>query len=86
MVTKISTKGQVVVPSAIRRKLCLQAGDEFDVQADGDNIVLTPRKKSPKRKARIIIDSVSGLPAVTLGSGAPVLTSKEVEEMLADFP
>jgi len=86
MVTKVSTKGQVVLPSAIRRRMGVQAGDQFDVKAEGDSIVLTPRKKLPKRKARIVIDPVSGLPAVTLGPGAPVLTSKEVEEMLADFP
>ncbi len=86
MVTKISTKGQVVVPCAIRRRLGLQPGDSLDVKAEGDRIVLTPQKKRTRRKAKIIIDPVSGLPAVTLGPGAPVLTSKEVEEMLADFP
>jgi AbrB family looped-hinge helix DNA binding protein len=86
MVTKVSTKGQVVLPSAIRRKLGIQAGDEFDVEACRDGVLLKPRKKQVKRKAKIIIDPVSGLPAVTLGPGAPVLTSKEVEEMLADFP
>ena len=86
MVTKISTKGQVVLPSSIRRKLGLQAGDQFDVKTEGSQIVLTPQKKRPHRKAKIVIDPVSGLPAVTLGPGAPVLTSKEVKEMLVDFP
>jgi len=42
MVTKISTKGQVVLPSAIRRRLGLQPGDPPDVNAEGDRIVLTP--------------------------------------------
>ena len=64
----------------------VQAGDQFDVTAEGDSIVLTPRKKRPKRKARIIKDPVTGFPVLTLGPGAPILTSKEVEEMLADFP
>ncbi len=86
MVTKISTKGQVVLPSHIRRRFGLEAGDPLEVKAEGDSIVLTPQKKRPRRKAKIIIDPVSGLPAVTLGPGAPVLTSKEVEEMLSDFP
>ena len=74
------------MPCAIRRRLGLQPGDSLDVKAEGDRIVLTPQKKRTRRKAKIIIDPVSGLPAVTLGPGAPVLTSKEVEEMLADFP
>jgi len=86
MVTRISTKGQVVLPSAIRQRLRLQAGDQFDVKAEGDSIVLTPRKKRARRKAKIIIDPVSGFPVVTLGPGAPVLTHKQVKEMLADFP
>jgi AbrB family looped-hinge helix DNA binding protein len=86
MVTKISTKGQVVLPSAIRRSLGILAGDQFDVKEQGDSILLTPRRKKSRRKAKIVIDPVSGFPALTLGPGAPVLTHKQVKEMLADFP
>ncbi|MGA9564650.1 MAG: AbrB/MazE/SpoVT family DNA-binding domain-containing protein [Candidatus Korobacteraceae bacterium] len=85
MVTKISTKGQVVLPGAIRRRLGLQAGDPLDVKMEGERIVLTPQKKRSKRKARIVKDPVTGFPVLTLGPGAPILTSKEVEEMLAEF-
>jgi len=63
MVSRISTKGQVVIPSAIRR-LGLRPGDALHVKAEGERIVLTPQKKRA-RKARIVIDPVSGLPAVT---------------------
>ena len=45
-----------------------------------------PRKGKNHAKARIVIDPLTGFPALTLGPGAPVLTSKEVEEMLSDFP
>ena len=86
MVAKISTKGQVVLPSSIRRRLGLQSGDSLDVKAEGERIVLTPRKKRTRRKARIIKDPVTGFPVLTLGPGAPVLTSKEVDEILVDFP
>ena len=86
MVTRVSTKGQVVLPNQVRRRLGLQPGDELEVKEDGESVILTPRKKRSQRKAKIIIDPVSLLPAVTLGPGAPVLTSKEVEEMLSDFP
>ena len=64
----------------------VQAGDQFDVKAEGDSIVLTPRRKQKKRKGRIIKDPITGFPVLTLGPGAPILTSKEVQEMLADFP
>jgi AbrB family looped-hinge helix DNA binding protein len=86
MVTKVSTKGQVVLPSSIRRRLGLQPGDALDVKSEGDRIVLTPQKKRTRRKARIVIDPVTGFPALTLGPGAPVLTHKEVKAMLSDFP
>ena len=85
MQTRISTKGQVVLPSRIRRRLGLRPGDPLDAKVEGERIVLTPKKKRFK-KAKIVIDPVSGMLAVTLGPGAPVLTSKEVEEILSDFP
>jgi AbrB family looped-hinge helix DNA binding protein len=54
MVTKVSTKGQVVLPSAIRRRLGLQPGDALDVKAEGERIILTPQKKrSPWDQARL---------------------------------
>lgn len=85
METRISTKGQVVLPSRIRRKLGLRAGDPLDATIERGAVVLTPRKKR-KRKTKLIIDRKTGLPKITLGPEAPVLTSREVEEILADFP
>jgi len=37
---KISTKHQIAVPSEVRRKLGLKAGDRLDVEVDGDVIHL----------------------------------------------
>jgi AbrB family looped-hinge helix DNA binding protein len=85
MKTKVSTKGQVVLPSPIRRKLGLRTGDQLDAKVEGDRIVLTP-SKARLRKVRIIEDPVTGLPVLTAGPDAPRLTSKQVEDILADFP
>jgi AbrB family looped-hinge helix DNA binding protein len=85
METKISTKGQVVLPSRLRAKLGLRAGDALEVKLEGDAIVLRPRRRR-RRKARIIKDPITGLSVLTAGPGAPKLTSKQVAEMLADFP
>jgi AbrB family looped-hinge helix DNA binding protein len=85
MKTKVSTKGQVVLPSPIRRKLGLRTGDPLDAKVEGDRIVLTP-SKARLRKVRIIEDPVTGLPVLTAGPDAPRLTSKQVEDILADFP
>lgn len=85
MLTTVSTKGQVVVPSRIRRKLGLQPGDSLEARVEGQHIVLTPRKIR-SRRPRIIRDPVTGLPVLTAGPRAPKLMSAEVREILADFP
>jgi AbrB family looped-hinge helix DNA binding protein len=85
MQTRVSTKGQVVLPSPIRRKLGLRPGDSLEAEVKDGSVVLTPRRKR-SRKSRIVIDTLTGLPALTAGPDAPILTSQEVEEMLSDFP
>jgi AbrB family looped-hinge helix DNA binding protein len=85
MKTKVSTKGQVVLPGPLRRKLGIQAGDPLEAEIENGRIVLTPRSKRVP-KARIVRDPRTGLPALTVGPRAPRLTHKEVKEILADFP
>jgi AbrB family looped-hinge helix DNA binding protein len=85
MQTKVSTKGQVVLPSPIRRKLGLRTGDPLDAKIEGGSIVLTPRS-TRSRKVMILVDPISGLPALSAGSDAPILSSKQVNDILSDFP
>jgi AbrB family looped-hinge helix DNA binding protein len=85
MQTKVSTKGQVVLPGPIRRRLDLRPGDLLDANIEGGRIILTPRRKR-SYQARIVIDPVSGLPALSAGPDAPTLTSKDVGEILSNFP
>lgn len=85
METKVSTKGQVVLPIQVRRKLGLQTGDPLDAKVEGGSIVLTPRRRRPG-KVRIVVDPVTGLPVLSAGPNAPVLSSKQVREILAEFP
>jgi len=74
-----------VLPQAIRRKMNLRAGDLLEARIEGERIVLTPRKKR-SRKGRIIKDPLTGYPVLTAGKNAPVLTQKEVEDILSEFP
>jgi AbrB family looped-hinge helix DNA binding protein len=85
MQTRLSTKGQIVLPTQVRRRLNIHPGDPLDVAVEGERIVLTSRAKL-RRTARIITDPISGLPVLTIAPDAPVLTSKDVEEMLSNFP
>lgn len=85
MTTKVSTKGQVVLPGPLRRKLGIRAGDPLEAKIEAGRIVLIPQRKK-RLKTRIVKDPVTGLPVLSAGSDAPALTSKEVHEILADFP
>lgn len=85
METSVSTKGQVVLPAPLRRRLGIRAGDRLDANIETGRIVLTPRKKRA-RQARIIADPATGLPVLSAGPEAPTLSSKDVEEILASFP
>jgi AbrB family looped-hinge helix DNA binding protein len=74
-----------VLPGPLRRRLGIHAGDPLDVNVESGRIVLTPRRKRP-RQAKIVTDPVTGLPVLSAGSDVPALSSKEVEEILANFP
>ena len=45
MITAMSTKGQIVLPKKIRTALYLNAGTQFVVFSDNDNILLKPIKE-----------------------------------------
>jgi AbrB family looped-hinge helix DNA binding protein len=85
METKLSTKGQVVLPGPIRRKLGLQAGDPLDAKVDGGRIVLTPRS-TRSRRVSIVVDRITGLPVLSAGPNAATLSSEQVSEILSEFP
>ena len=50
LATKISSKGQIVVPKEVREKLKIRPGTFFNVHLEKDNIVLTPMKATPIEK------------------------------------
>lgn len=85
MQTRVSTKGQVVLPGPLRRRLGIQAGDAMEVSVEAGHIVLMLHKKKT-RKAKIVADPATGLPVLSVGKNAPVLSGKDVDEILANFP
>ena len=44
-ITSMSTKGQVVIPASMRKKLNIHGGSKLIVVQDGDNILLKPIEK-----------------------------------------
>jgi AbrB family looped-hinge helix DNA binding protein len=80
MQTKVLKQGQVALPLSVRRKLRLRPGDLIEVTVRDGQIVLTPR--ACRGKSIILVDPITGLPVLSAGPDAPVLTSEEVNEIL----
>ncbi len=89
MTTKLSSKGQIVLPVSMRRRMALQPGDTLDIIFDAgedDPRLIVKCRKSKRPKMKIVTDPVTGWPVLKGRQGAPKLTSKMVKEMLSDFP
>jgi AbrB family looped-hinge helix DNA binding protein len=82
----ISTKGQLVLPLAARTKYRIEPGDQLDLVLQEDEMRLVPRRKQRKFKPRFIKDPITGMDVLTLGPGAPTITSDQVKRLLEDFP
>lgn len=85
METTLSTKGQIVLPQAARRKLALRPGVKFACRVTNGTVVLTPMTPSLGR-TKLIRDRATGL-RITRGPVAgPTATSEQVRAALHDFP
>ena len=85
MTTKLSSKGQIVLPAEARRRLGLRAGAVFNCTVRGNEIVLE-LAGAPPSKPRFVRSKTSGLVSVASTSGTAPLTTQRVRAILADFP
>jgi AbrB family looped-hinge helix DNA binding protein len=85
MTTTLSSKGQVVLPKAARRRLGLLPGTRFNCRVQEGEIVLVPESR-PATKARPGRNPITGLPVLVPPKGTPPLTSERVRDLLTDFP
>ncbi len=85
METKVLEKGQVVIPASLRRRLGLKMGDKLKADVKNGENILSPQRR-PKYNTRMITSPITGLPVLTSGPNAPILTNEMVAEMLSDFP
>ncbi|EHK56050.1 AbrB/MazE/SpoVT family DNA-binding domain-containing protein [Allomesorhizobium alhagi] len=56
---RISSKGQLVLPKAVRDQFGLVAGSEVNIESTGSSIVLTPLRRKVRRK--YTVDEVAGM-------------------------
>ncbi len=76
--TKMSSKGQVVIPESIRKNLNLEAGTRFVVVGEGD-VVILKAIASPSLKA---FDSV--IKKARQQAREAGLTKSDIEAVIAD--
>jgi len=84
MTTKLSSKGQVVLPKQARLRLHLRAGMKFVCKVQGHSIVLTP-EHPVSEPPRLIKDPKSGL-CITKSRADTRVTGEDVRAALLDFP
>ena len=85
MTTTLSSKGQIVLPKAARRRLGLLPGTKFACRVREGEIVLVPEAR-PATKVKLKRHALTGLPVLTPPKGSGTLTSARVRELLTDFP
>ena len=56
--TKLSTRGQVVIPEEIRNRLGLEPGDQFVVIGEGDVVVLKSVQAPKLKELKGLLDKV----------------------------
>jgi AbrB family looped-hinge helix DNA binding protein len=69
---KFSSKGQLVIPAAIRESLGIEAGTRVAISVDGTRVILEPETLAAKLR---LIDEMQGLTA-----GGPSMTDSLLAE------
>jgi AbrB family looped-hinge helix DNA binding protein len=61
---KISSKGQIIIPSKIRARHCLKSGSMIEILDFGKEIVLVPMLENPMSGARGLLKLRQPLPKI----------------------
>lgn len=78
MTTTLSSKGQIVIPAEIRKKLALLEGATISCELIDGKIILDP--EPARAKARLIEER--GRPVLVAPDGTPKMTPELVKELL----
>ncbi len=85
MNVKLSSKGQLVLPSSIRNRFGFKPGEQLSIDVEGDKIIIT-RDPANKPKAYVSTDEETGLPLVCCEDKTSPITTEQINQLLVDFP
>jgi len=74
--TTVSSKGQMVIPAAIRESMGIEPGTRVAIRLEGDKLILHPRTRAATLR---LIDKLCGLTA-----GGPSMSDELIAERHAD--
>jgi AbrB family looped-hinge helix DNA binding protein len=80
--SRLSTKGQLVIPTRLRKLLNLQPGDEVHLSVEGRRLVLEPKTR---QRAKLVRGKF-GRPVLVGPSNAPRMTTAVVSAILDELP
>ncbi len=80
--SRLSTKGQLVIPAQLRKALNLRPGDKVEMKLEGPRLVL--QRETP-RAARLRRGKF-GRPVLVASEGAPAMTTESVKALLEELP
>jgi AbrB family looped-hinge helix DNA binding protein len=84
MTSKLSSKGQLVLPKKIRSRLQLRPGTTLVCRVRGGSIVLTP-EHTVQERPKLVTDPRTGLRITQTPKGVKV-SGEQVRAALLDFP
>lgn len=80
--SRLSTKGQLVIPVRLRKVLNLRPGDKLDMKVEGPRLIL--QRVSPH--AAKLKRGRFGRPVLVAAKGAPAMTTESVDALLRGLP
>jgi AbrB family looped-hinge helix DNA binding protein len=80
--SRLSTKGQLVIPARFRKALNLRPGDRVELELADRGLVL---RRESQRAARLKRGKF-GRPVLVAAEGAPPMTTESVTVLLEELP
>ena len=80
--SRISTKGQLVIPAPLRKALNLRPGDRVQMELEDGGLVLRREARGAARLKR----GKFGRPVLIAAEGAAPMTTESVAELLDELP